>query len=111
MHSSHLHSLTPPLTPPLTHSLTHYSMHERKLHYLQVECVGSVSGGLRDMAWSPDQELVVFSTGTGSLLLMTHQLDPSGDTEHELVPVTETLMCPSEFGEGELWSSVFYQTI
>ena len=59
------------------------------------------------MAWSPDQELVVFSTGTGNLLLMTHQLDPSGDTEHELVPVTETPMCSTEFGEGSLVLSAF----
>ena len=30
---------------------------------LQLECVGSVDSGLRCMAWSPDQELVVFMTG------------------------------------------------
>ena len=52
------------------------------------------------MAWSPDQGLVVFCTGKGTLLLMTHQLDPSGDTEHELVPVTEVPISQSEFGEG-----------
>ena len=53
------------------------------------------------MAWSPDQELVVFSTGTGSLLLMTRQLDPSGDVDsQELVPVTEVQMCPAQFGQG-----------
>ena len=30
---------------------------------LQLECVGSVDSGLSCMAWSPDQELVVFMTG------------------------------------------------
>ena len=29
----------------------------------QLECVGSVESGLTCMAWSPDQEIVVFSTG------------------------------------------------
>lgn len=29
----------------------------------QIECVGSVDSGLKSMAWSPDQELVVFMTG------------------------------------------------
>ena len=62
--------------------------------------MGSVEGGLLGMAWSPDQELVVFSTGTSSLLLMTHQLDPSGATEHELIPVIEIPMASVEFGEG-----------
>ena len=67
----------------------------------QVDNVGSVEGGLLGMAWSPDQELVVFSTGTGSLLLMTRQLDPSGDVDRqELVPVTEVQMCPAQFGQG-----------
>ena len=59
-----------------------------------------MDGGLLGMAWSPDQELVVFCTGTSSLLLMTHQLDPSGATEHELIPVTEVAMASVEFGEG-----------
>jgi elongator complex protein 1 len=67
----------------------------------QVESVGSVEDGLLGMTWSPDQELAVFSTGTGSLLLMTHTLDPSGDSGSELVPVTEVSMCPAEFGQAE----------
>lgn len=63
--------------------------------------MGSVDGGLLGMAWSPDQELVVFSTRTGTLLLMTHQLDLSGDAGgHELVPVTETPISPTDIGEG-----------
>ena len=53
------------------------------------------------MTWSPDQELAVFSTATGSLLLMTHTLDPSGDSGSDLVPVTEVPMCPAEFGQGQ----------
>ena len=56
----------------------------------QVECVGSVSAGLEAMAWSPDQDLVVFVTGEQKLLLMTREFDP----------VTEVAMCPEEFGEG-----------
>ncbi|CAI8000184.1 Elongator complex protein 1 [Geodia barretti] len=66
-----------------------------------VESVGSVEGGLLGMTWSPDQELAVFSTATGSLLLMTHTLDPSGDSGSDLVPVTEVPMCPAEFGRAE----------
>ena len=63
--------------------------------------MGSVSVGLRHMAWSPDQELVAFCTGQDTLLLMTHQLDPSLDGGQEFVPVTEIAMSPEGFGEGE----------
>ncbi|KAL5482011.1 hypothetical protein EMCRGX_G022290 [Ephydatia muelleri] len=59
-------------------------------HSHEVECVGSVSAGLEAMAWSPDQDLVVFVTGEQKLLLMTREFDP----------VTEVAMCPEEFGEA-----------
>ena len=60
------------------------------------------------MAWSPDQELVVFSTRTGTLLLMTHQLDLSGDAGgHELIPVTETPISPADIGEGTRLTASF----
>ena len=36
----------------------------------QIECVGSVDSGLRCMAWSPDQELVVFMTGLNRKTLL-----------------------------------------
>ena len=42
------------------------------------------------MAWSPDQDLVLFVTGEQKLLLMTREFDP----------VTEVAMFPKEFGEG-----------
>lgn len=29
----------------------------------QLECVGSVESGLTSMSWSPDEELVVLTTG------------------------------------------------
>lgn len=29
----------------------------------QLECVGSVDSGLTSMSWSPDEELVVLTTG------------------------------------------------
>ena len=53
--------------------------------------MGSVSAGLDAMAWSPDQDLVVFVTRDQKLLLMTREFDP----------VTEVAMCPEEFGEGK----------
>ncbi|XP_020621181.1 elongator complex protein 1-like isoform X1 [Orbicella faveolata] len=42
----------------------------------QIECVGSVDSGLRCMAWSPDQELVVFMTGEETVIMMTKDFDP-----------------------------------
>lgn len=32
-------------------------------HVPQLECVGSVDSGLTSMSWSPDEELVVLTTG------------------------------------------------
>ena len=39
------------------------------------ECVGCISEGIHVMAWSPDQELVVFGTGAGTLVTMTKEWD------------------------------------
>ena len=58
---------------------------------LQVECVGSVSGGLLCMGWSPEQDLAVFVTGEENLLVMTREFDP----------ISETPAHPEEFGEGQ----------
>ncbi|KAJ7339624.1 hypothetical protein OS493_006029 [Desmophyllum pertusum] len=55
----------------------------------QIECVGSVDSGLRCMAWSPDQELVVFMTGEETLIMMTKDFDP----------ISEFPCHPEEFGE------------
>ena len=78
------------------------SPHQVCCVYVQVESVGSVEGGLLGMAWSPDQELVVFTTAASSLLLMTHTLVDPASQSSDLVPVTEVPMCPSEFGQGRL---------
>ena len=52
--------------------------------------MGSVSVGLLCMSWSPEQDVVVFTTGEENLLLMTREFDP----------ITETSIHPEEFGEG-----------
>lgn len=35
----------------------------------QLECVGSVDSGLTSMSWSPDEELVVLTTGQSIILV------------------------------------------
>lgn len=57
----------------------------------EFECMGSVESGLTAMQWSPDQELLVLTTGAETILLMTREFDP----------VTEIPLHSSEFGEGE----------
>ncbi|KAK3728978.1 hypothetical protein QZH41_008724, partial [Actinostola sp. cb2023] len=42
----------------------------------ELECVGSVDSGISCMSWSPDHELVVFSTGANTLIMMTRDFDP-----------------------------------
>ncbi|XP_071794308.1 elongator complex protein 1-like isoform X2 [Asterias amurensis] len=56
---------------------------------LELECVGSVESGLTSMTWSPDQELVVLSTGANTLILMTKDFDA----------IIETPIHPEEFGQ------------
>ncbi|XP_013379508.1 elongator complex protein 1 [Lingula anatina] len=58
---------------------------------VELECVGSVESGLRWMSWSPDQELVVLSTGNNTLIMMTKDFDP----------LTEVPMNPEGFGEDQ----------
>ncbi|XP_076373726.1 elongator complex protein 1 isoform X2 [Tachypleus tridentatus] len=41
-----------------------------------VECVGFVQGGLLATSWSPDQEIILFLTAKGTLVLMTKDFDP-----------------------------------
>lgn len=57
----------------------------------QVECVGSVDGGLSAMSWSPDQELVLLATGQQTLIMMTRDFEP----------ITEKQIHQDEFGEGK----------
>ncbi|XP_029459838.1 elongator complex protein 1 isoform X2 [Rhinatrema bivittatum] len=57
----------------------------------QLECVGSVDGGLNAMSWSPDQELVVLLTGQQTLIMMTKEFEP----------VAEIPLHPEDFGEGK----------
>eukprot|EP00842_Homolaphlyctis_polyrhiza_P004259 jgi/Hompol1/4834/HPOL_003925-RA len=40
-----------------------------------IESVGIIDSGIRAMAWSPDTELVLFVTGTGTLLEMSKDFD------------------------------------
>ncbi|XP_046853969.1 putative elongator complex protein 1 [Xenia sp. Carnegie-2017] len=42
----------------------------------QFECVGTVDSGLTCMAWSPDEEIVAFTTGEDLLMLMNKNFDP-----------------------------------
>ena len=66
--------------------LLHSSPHEvQQLHtvyivhviilYAQLECVGCCDGGIGCMAWSPDQEVVLFVTNDHKLILMTKDFD------------------------------------
>ncbi|XP_033841778.1 elongator complex protein 1 [Periophthalmus magnuspinnatus] len=42
----------------------------------QFECVGSVDSGLTSMSWSPDEELVIFTTGQDTFIMMTKDFEP-----------------------------------
>ncbi|NWI51091.1 ELP1 protein, partial [Calyptomena viridis] len=57
----------------------------------QVECVGSVDSGLSTMSWSPDQELVLLTTGQQTLIMMTRDFEP----------IAEKQIHQDDFGEGE----------
>lgn len=52
-----------------------------------MECVGSIDTGITAMSWSPDCEIVVFTTGEGNLLLMTQDWEVI--SEVSLVPDNE----------------------
>lgn len=41
-----------------------------------LECAGSVDAGFTCVDWSPDQELLILTTGNGTLVVMTKDFDP-----------------------------------
>lgn len=53
--------------------------------------VGDVESGLTGAAWSPDQEVLVLTTGEDKLILMTQEFDS----------LNETTLHPEQFGEAE----------
>ncbi|KAK5864320.1 hypothetical protein PBY51_015572 [Eleginops maclovinus] len=57
----------------------------------QLECVGSVDSGLTSMTWSPDEELVVLTTGQETIIMMTK----------DFTPITEVGIHQDDFGEGK----------
>uniref|UniRef100_A0A8C2WV44 Elongator complex protein 1 n=1 Tax=Cyclopterus lumpus TaxID=8103 RepID=A0A8C2WV44_CYCLU len=57
----------------------------------QLECVGSVDSGLTSMSWSPDEELVVLTTGQETIIMMTKHFEP----------ITEVGIHQDDFGEGK----------
>ncbi|KAM8939082.1 elongator complex protein 1 [Pelodytes ibericus] len=61
------------------------------LNTVQLECVGSVDGGIVTMSWSPDQELVLLVTGQQTLILMTKDFEP----------IAEAPIHQDDFGEGK----------
>jgi len=38
-----------------------------------LDCIGSVETGIENMAWSPDFEVVIFTTGIATMLMMTQE--------------------------------------
>lgn len=92
---------------------------------VQLECVGSVESGLTSMSWSPDEELVVLTTGLLlrcvsqhrfslfsfsflrciEVLLHDHRLVFSGQETiimmtKDFEPITEVGIHQDDFGEG-----------
>uniref|UniRef100_A0A7N9ARD8 Elongator complex protein 1 n=1 Tax=Mastacembelus armatus TaxID=205130 RepID=A0A7N9ARD8_9TELE len=57
----------------------------------QLECVGSVDSGLTSMSWSPDEELVLLTTGQETIIMMTKDFEP----------ITEVGVHQDDFGEGK----------
>ncbi|XP_037116007.1 elongator complex protein 1 isoform X2 [Syngnathus acus] len=57
----------------------------------QLECVGSVNSGLTSMSWSPDEELVILTTGQETIIMMTKTFEP----------ITEFGIHQDDFGEGK----------
>uniref|UniRef100_A0A669BZL6 Elongator complex protein 1 n=1 Tax=Oreochromis niloticus TaxID=8128 RepID=A0A669BZL6_ORENI len=60
------------------------------LNTCQLECVGSVDRGLTSMSWSPDEELVILTTGQETIIMMTKDFEP----------ITEVGIHQDDFGEG-----------
>lgn len=61
------------------------------LNSAQFECVGSVDSGLTSMNWSPDEELVIFTTGQDTFIMMTKDFEP----------IIEVGIHQEDFGEGK----------
>ncbi|KAL3973448.1 hypothetical protein ACER0C_024655 [Sarotherodon galilaeus] len=61
------------------------------LNTCQLECVGSVDRGLTSMSWSPDEELVILTTGQETIIMMTKDFEP----------ITEVGIHQDDFGEGK----------
>ncbi|XP_035525648.1 elongator complex protein 1 [Morone saxatilis] len=61
------------------------------LNTSQLECFGSVDSGLTSMSWSPDEELVVLTTGQETIIMMTKDFEP----------ITEVGIHQDDFGEGK----------
>eukprot|EP00058_Branchiostoma_floridae_P012345 XP_002597833.1 hypothetical protein BRAFLDRAFT_286073 [Branchiostoma floridae] len=57
----------------------------------ELECVGTVDSGLTCMAWSPNQDLVLLTTGEEKMVMMTSDFNP----------ISETSINQEEFGEAE----------
>ncbi|XP_054647824.1 elongator complex protein 1 [Dunckerocampus dactyliophorus] len=57
----------------------------------QLECVGSVDSGLTSMSWSPDEELVILTTGQETIIMMTKNFEP----------IAEFAIHQDDFGEGK----------
>ncbi|XP_074530734.1 elongator complex protein 1 [Halichoeres trimaculatus] len=57
----------------------------------KLECVGSVDSGLTSMSWSPDEELVILTTGQETIIMMTKDFEP----------ITEVGIHQDDFGEGK----------
>uniref|UniRef100_A0A3P8U7I8 Elongator complex protein 1 n=1 Tax=Amphiprion percula TaxID=161767 RepID=A0A3P8U7I8_AMPPE len=55
------------------------------------ENVGSVDSGLTSMSWSPDEELVILTTGQETIIMMTKDFEP----------ITEVGIHQDDFGEGK----------
>uniref|UniRef100_A0A3Q3F7Y9 Elongator complex protein 1 n=1 Tax=Labrus bergylta TaxID=56723 RepID=A0A3Q3F7Y9_9LABR len=61
------------------------------LNTCKLECVGSVDSGLTSMCWSPDEELVILTTGQETIIMMTKDFEP----------ITEVGIHQDDFGEGK----------
>ncbi|KAK2848777.1 hypothetical protein Q5P01_008611 [Channa striata] len=61
------------------------------LHTSQLESVGSVDSGLTSMSWSPDEELVILTTGQETIIMMTKDFEP----------IIEVGIHQDDFGEGK----------
>ncbi|XP_071038680.1 putative elongator complex protein 1 isoform X5 [Parasteatoda tepidariorum] len=57
----------------------------------QVSNIGAVENGLKEFAWSPDQEFLILLTGQRTFVLMTKEFDP----------ITEKELSPEEFGQSK----------